>query len=478
VNARIRYLYGTFVVLLLLLIGFTSYWSVFDADSLRANRANKLPLLQQQQVRRGLILAADGTVLARSKAIGGREQARFYKRIYPDGSLFAHPVGYSFVEQDTAGLERHYNDELTGQGNEFATLLDRLRGKRREGEDLDTALDRAAQRAAFDGLAGRRGGVVAIQPQTGRVRVMASLPSYDPNTVPRRLRQLNRDPAAPLVNRDTQSGYPPGSTFKVVTATAAIDTGMFNPDSVINGRSPREFQGFPLSNFNNQQFGDITLTQALTNSVNTVFAQVGVRVGTDTLQKYMDRYGFNRKPRIDLPRDELRASGLYSSGGKLLGKSEPVDTARVAIGQERLAVTPLQMAEVVAAIANSGTLMRPHIGDRLLDRDGRTTDRIESSKQSKVMKESTAKTLTEMMKQVVREGTGTAAALGGIDVAGKTGTAEKGGGANQAWFVGFAPADAPRVAIAVTVESTSGTGGEVAAPIAKRVMETLLRSRG
>ena len=471
-NARIRNLYGLIVLLLLVLIGFTSYWSVFDADSLQANRNNRLPLLEQQQIRRGLIVAGDGSLLARNRTakVGG---TRFYSRVYPEGSVFGHPVGYSFVDVQSAGLERYYNNDLTGQGNEFTNLFERLRGKQQEGDDLRTSLDPTAQKVALDQLGGRAGGVVAIEPQTGRLLVMASVPGYDPNQVGRNFAKLNRDPDAPLLNRDTQSGYPPGSTFKVVTATAALDSGQYTPTTTVNGKSPIEIQGFPLSNFNNEQFGEITLTEALTNSVNTVWAQVGEDVGKQTIYKYMDRYGFNRKPRIDLPRDELRASGRYDNG-RLLSEAAPVDIARVAIGQEKLAVTPLQMAEVVAAIANGGKLMRPHMGERLVDRDGRTVSRIKPSEQSEVMKPSTAQELTEMMKQVVKEGTGTAAALEGIDVAGKTGTAEKGDGVNQAWFIAFAPAEAPRVAIAVTVERTNGTGGEIAAPIAKQVMQTLL----
>jgi peptidoglycan glycosyltransferase len=473
VNTRIRNLYGLIVFLLLVLVGFTSYWSVFDADSLQANRHNRLPLLQQQQVRRGLIVASNDEVLARN-SVSGRGGNRFYERVYPRGALFAHPVGYNFVDRGNTELERYYNNDLSGQGNEFATLLDRLRGKQREGDDLITALDPEGQQAALDGLAGRRGAVVALEPATGRVRVLASVPTYDPNSVPDDLAELNRDEGSPLLDRGTQSGYPPGSTFKVVTATAALDSGKFEPSSVLSGRSPLQLPAAPpLSNFNGQQFGSITLTQALTNSVNTVWAQVGAKIGADTLYEYMDRYGFNRKPRIDLPRDQVRASGLYDEDGKLLRRSEAVDVARVAIGQERLAVTPLQMAEVAAAIANGGKLMRPHIGERTRDRDGRTVDRIEPSEQSAVMKPATAAALTQMMSQVVREGSGTAAALAGIDVAGKTGTAEV-GGTNQAWFIAFAPSEQPRIAVAVTVERTTGTGGEVAAPIAKQVMQAIL----
>jgi penicillin-binding protein A len=474
VNVRITNLFGLVVVLCAVLVGFTSYWSVFHAGSLEANRANKRPLLEQQRVRRGLITARDGTVLARNKVTGSGAD-RFYARSYPDGTLFSHVVGYNFVSRGNAALERRYDDDLTGKSDEFQTILDQLRGKKREGHDLETTLDPAAQRTALAGLAGRPGSVVAIEPQTGFVRVMASVPGYDLNAIPDNFARLIRTPDAPLLNRAAQSGYPPGSTFKVVTATAALDSGRFTPDSVLSGKSPHVIDGVPLSNFSNEQFGDIPLTTALTHSVNTVWAQVGVKLGKSLMYRYMNRYGFDRKPAIDLPSDELRASGVYSKG-RLLSDSDPVDIGRVAIGQERLQVTPLQMAMVAAAIGNGGRLMRPHLVDKITDADGRTVRKVKPSEESKVMSGETASALGGMMAEVVKEGTGTAAALQGIDVAGKTGTAEK-GNANQAWFIAFAPVTAPRIAIAVTIEQTSGQGGTVAAPIAKQVMETLLRGR-
>jgi peptidoglycan glycosyltransferase len=472
VNARIRNLFGLVVGLFAVLIAFTTYWSVFEADELEANRANKRPLLEEQQIRRGLILARDGAVLARNRAIG--TSPRFYERIYPPASLFGHPVGYSFVERGRVGIEREYNDDLTGKTNEFQSILDEVRGREREGNDVFTNLDPQAQRVALDGLAGRAGSVVAIEPATGRIRVLASFPGYDPNTVPGQFRKLAKDPRSPLLDRAVQSGYPPGSTFKVVTATAALDSGEYTPDSVVDGKSPKRIGGVFLNNFGNQDFGPITLTKALTNSVNTVWATVGEDLGRGTLFKYMRRYGFYRKPLIDLPADEKRASGVYGRNGELLRPSDAVDLGRVSIGQERLQVTPLQMALVAAGVANGGSLMRPTLVREVRDRDGRVVRRIKPSEQSEVMKRRTAAQLAGMMAKVVEEGTGTAAALEGISVAGKTGTAEK-GVANQAWFIGFAPVARPRVAIAVTVEQTQGQGGTVAAPIAKQVMESLLQ---
>ena len=471
-NARIRNLFGLVVALFALLIAFTTWWSVFEADELEANRANKRPLLEEQQIRRGLIVARNGEVLARNRAVG--TSPRFFERIYPPDSLFGHPVGYSFVERGRVGLEREYNDDLTGKTNEFQSVIDEVRGREREGHDVFTNLDPGAQRVALGGLAGRAGSVVALDPRTGRVRVLASFPGYDPNTIPRDFRELATDSRSPLLDRAVQSGYPPGSTFKVVTATAALDSGKYNPNSVVDGKSPKRIGGVFLNNFGNEDFGPVTLTTALTNSVNTVWATVGEELGNATLFRYMRRYGFYRKPLIDLPPDEKRASGVYGRNGELLRPSDAIDIGRVSIGQERLQVTPLQMALVASAVANDGSLMRPHLVREVKDRDGRTVRRVEPSEQSEVMKRSTAAQLGAMMANVVEEGTGTAAALEGISVAGKTGTAER-GAANQAWFIGFAPVANPRVAIAVTVEQTQGQGGTIAAPIAKQVMEALLQ---
>jgi peptidoglycan glycosyltransferase len=473
-NSRIRNLFGLVVVMFAVLVGFTSYWSVFNADELEANKANKRPLLEEQRIRRGLVYARDGTVLARN-TVSGRGSARFYRRFYPLGTLFAQPLGYNFVDRGRVGLERSYNDDLTGKTDEFETIFDELRGRQREGDDIVTTLDPQAQQTAVQGLAGRAGSVVAIEPRTGAVRVMASNPSFNLNSVPDSFATLRRASGAPLLDRATQSGYPPGSTFKVVTATAALDSGRFTPDSVLSGKSPRVIGGVPLSNFGNEQFGSITLTAALTNSVNTVWGQVGEKLGKATMYRYMTRFGFDRRPPIDLPADELRSSGVFDQrSGKLLDASDAIDIGRVAIGQERLQVTPLQMAMVAAAIGNGGRLERPHLVEKVTDPDGRTVRSVKPSEESKVMSPSTAAALASMMSQVVKEGTGTAAALEGIDVAGKTGTAEK-GNANQAWFIAFAPVAAPRIAIAVTVEQTTGQGGTVAAPIAKQVMESLLK---
>jgi penicillin-binding protein A len=470
-NRQIVKLFGFVLILYALLFGFTSYWSIFDANSLKANQANRRPLLEEQKIRRGSILADDGTVIARSRGVG-RGNNKIFVRHYPLGALFGNPIGYSFVTQGRVGFELAHNDELVGNKTEFLSVLDELQGHAQEGDNVQSSLDPAAQRAAVDGLAGRRGSVVAIVPSTGEVKAMVSIPEYDPNQVPKHLAQLNRDSSAPLFNRATQAGYPPGSTMKVVTATAALDSGEFTPNSVLNGGSPRVIGGVSLSNAGGEQFGDIDMTTALTNSVNTWWGQVGERLGNEEMFRYMDRYGFDAKPRLDYPGFQLATSGVFD-GNKLLDAGDPIDIGRVAIGQERLRVTPLQMAEVAATVGNKGELMEPRLWSKVIDPDGRET-KLDPARQSRVMSEETASELNDMMQSVVQEGTGTAAAVSGIDVAGKTGTAEVTGGVNQAWFIGFAPADDPEIAIAVTVERTTGFGGPTAGPIFKSVAETIL----
>ncbi len=483
-NKQIVKLFAFIVVLFGVLIGFTSYWSVFDAKALKEKDANKRPLLEQQQIRRGKILAADGSVIARSVPKGHGASLRFVRR-YPEGRLFGHPIGYSFVQQGDSEFEQFHNDQLVGEESEFGSILDELRGKRQEGNDIVTNIDPAAQEAALSGLETEGfGAVVAIEPSTGEVKVLASNAPYDPNRVPYELTKLNENEfEAPLVDRGTQSRYPPGSTFKVVTAAAALDSGTITPETAIDAPGSLEVEGQPLENDFGTSYSGLTLDGALTNSVNTWFAQVGERVGEDTLFEYMERFGFNSKPAIDLPSDQLTTSGIVDlETGDVLTKEDPIDIARVAIGQERLLATPLQMAEVAAAVANGGKLMKPQIWNRVVDPDGRVIEKLDPAEYGQPISGETAAELTTAMEGVVSAGTGTNAAIPGVPVAGKTGTAETpgnescGGGEaeNQAWFMGFVPADEPKIAIAASVECTERFGNDAAAPIFRSVAETIL----
>jgi peptidoglycan glycosyltransferase len=477
VNRPIIRLYGLVAVLFALLVAFTSRWTVFEASSLRDNPLNERQLLEQQRIERGPILASDGTVLARD--VPGPEGT--YQRTYPTGEQFANAIGYSYLDPDLGGtgLELFRNSALSGQtGTNLQSILNQLQGKEPQGEKVVTTLDPQAQRVANAALAGYKGAVVALDPRSGAVTVMASSPSYDPNALrsPAAAQKLKTDSSDPLINRATQFGYAPGSTFKIVTATAAIDTGAFTPESTLSGRNDILVSGVPLDNDDDESYGQLTLTQALAKSVNTVYAQVAERVGKKTLARYMSRFGFDRKPELDYPAQEMSASGEYEGERLLAPTSANVDVGRLGIGQDKLEVTALQMAEVAAAVANHGRLMAPHLTDRIVDAEGRTVMQVTPRVQSVVMKPSTATAVTSMMEAVVNEGTAEAAKIPGVQVAGKTGTAETqiGDAINDVWFIAFAPALDPRVVVAATLRGVPGYGAAFALPVAKAVMERLL----
>jgi peptidoglycan glycosyltransferase len=492
-NPPIVRLYGLLLLLFAALVGFTSYWAVFDSTALKDNPQNRRPLIVEQTVKRGTIKTDDGVVVAESHPVGGGKNP-VYVRSYPQGSPFANPVGYSFVQTGQTGIERSENSALAGERNEFTSILDEIRGVPQEGDNVTLTIDSQAQRVATQALqsaiastaggAGSGGAVVALDPSTGAVKAMASVPGYDPNTVKdaKVFKQLNKDSSgAPIVNRATQSVYPPGSTMKVVTAAAALDSGQFTPSSVLSGASPQTIGGVPLSNAGGEQFGDIDMTTALTHSVNTYFAQVGEQLGTDTMVTYMKRFGFYTDPPLDYPDGQMAPSGPYNSDGRLV--TSGFDVGRVAIGQggaegQDLA-TPMQMAEVAATVADGGKLMRPTFVQQITDPDGRVTDQLSPKVESTPISHQTAAQLTDMMTHVTQEGTAAGLTVDGVTFAGKTGTAEIGDpadGINQPWFIAFAPAVNPQVAVAATIERCQGCfGAEVAGPIATQVMESLLK---
>jgi peptidoglycan glycosyltransferase len=489
VNTPIRRIYVLILLLFGLLVYFTSKWAVFDSDELQAKTENRRPLIESQQIPRGSITTSDGVLIAESRPQGGGTHP-VYIRDYPeeDPSAFGNPVGYSFVDVGQTGIERSENNLLTGQKNEFASIIDELQNQEPEGADLTITIDAQAQRLAVSLLqqaiastpgSNGAGSVVALDPSTGAVRVMASIPGFDPNAAASEstFKPIQGDESAPLLNRPTQNTYQPGSTMKVVTAAAALDSGEFTPDSILSGRSPQEIGGVELSNAGGEQFGDIDMDTALTHSVNTYFAQVGEQLGNDTMFEYMDRFGFNKDPELDYPDGQMRPSGVYDENDKLLSANDAIDIGRVAIGQERLLVTPLQMAEVAATIANDGKLMKPTFLEKATDPDGRTIDELDPSEQDQVVSADTANEVTTMMTHVTEEGTAAGLTVQGASFAGKTGTAEIDieQGTNRPWFIGFAPADDPQIAVAVMLETCTGCfGGEVAGPIATQIMDDLI----
>jgi peptidoglycan glycosyltransferase len=466
-NRAILRLFGFFVILFALLVAWTSRWTVFDATALQHNPLNRREFLAELTIKRGRILARDGEVLARSV----REPGGTWSRTYPTGSLFAQVVGYSNAALgQSAGLEQSQAAALRGAPSGITSILGNFSNGPQVGNDVYTTLDPTAQRLTVSELAGRDGSAVALDPRTGAVLALYSNPTYDDN-----------HPDAPGSSQffsALQSGFPPGSTFKVVTGTAALNSRLYTPLSLINGNSPIMVSGVPLTNDYNQSWGPITLTKALTYSVNTVFAQVGERLAIDRMAAYMKRFGFYSVPPLDFPTDEMTASGERLGGRLLSPTSGLIDVGRMAIGQDKLAVSPMQMAMVASAVADSGRLMTPHLVAKVVNPDGQVVQTVQPSVYRRVMRPAMAHQLAQMMTDVVEEGTGTAANLSGVRVAGKTGTAEigpPGSNLTQPWFIGFAPVDHPRVAVAVTVNRTAGGfGGTVAAPIAAALIKTLL----
>jgi peptidoglycan glycosyltransferase len=485
VNQQISRLAVASLVLVISLIVGTTYWQAWAAPSLADRRDNAIKVVAQFTIKRGAIFAADGSVLARNRPrrVSGKT---FYFRRYPGRERFAHAVGYSTQARSRSGIEQSRNDFLTGANANLATLLDttldRLRGATIRGNDLVLTLRPASQKVAMRALGGQCGAAVALEPKTGRVLVMASSPSYDPNLVERNFRRIQRGAGpcgiAPLLNRASSGLFAPGSIFKVVTAAAALDSGRYTVDSTFYDPGYCIEYGQRVRNYDTSSpFGTVNFTQALVNSINSSFCEMGKKLGPELILDYARRFGFYADPPVDLPSGERAPSGLYRSG-KLLPRSQEsrADPGRLAFGQERMVVTPLQMAMVAGAIANKGVVMEPYLTDRVRKPGGTLLLRTRPDELRRAVKPEVADQIAAMMEGVVSGGTGTAAQIPGVRVAGKTGTAETGRqGRNTTWFIAFAPVDNPRVAVAVVLQNQSGTGGSTAAPIAKEIMQALLR---
>jgi penicillin-binding protein A len=485
-NQQISRLALASLVLVISLIVGTTYWQAWAAPSLAERRDNSIKVVAQFTIKRGAIFAADGSVAARNRPrrVNGKT---FYFRTYPPRERFAHAVGYSTQARSRSGIEQSRNDFLTGANANLATLvdttLDRLRGSTIEGNDLILTLRPVPQRVANQALGGQCGAAVALEPKTGKVLVMASSPSYDPNLVERNFARIQRGAGpcgvAPLLNRASSGLFTPGSIFKVVTAAAALDTGTYTPESIFYDPGYCIEYGRRVNNYDTSSpFGTVTFSQAMVNSINSSFCQMGKKLGAPKILDYARRFGFYEDAPVDLPSGERSPSGLYQ-GRRLLPRSQEsrADPGRLAFGQERMLVTPLQMAMVAGAIGNKGVVMESTLTDRIRKPDGTLLLKIKPDELGRALKPRIADQIASMMEGVVSGGTGTAAQIPGVRVAGKTGTAETGvAGRNTAWFISFAPVENPKVAVAVVLQNQTSTGGEVAAPIAKQIMQALLRT--
>jgi peptidoglycan glycosyltransferase len=484
-NRPLRRVAMACLVLFGLLLGQANWVQVVKAKSYRNDPRNQRVLLRTYDRERGAILVGSGAdrfAVARSVATGDSLK---YLRIYPGGATYASVTGFASLVYGYTGVERQENSVLSGEDERLLVrrLSDYITGRTVSGGSVVLTLNPRAQRAAFDGLKGKVGAVVALDPRTGAVLAMASSPSYDPSVLTTHRRTqittsyglLQDNPGDPLLNRAVQQTYPPGSTFKLITAAAALRAGL-TPSTRIPSPTVLNLPGTTadLGNFGREHCGDgrtTTFADALRISCNTAFGGLGLRLGADALRRQAEAFGFGGDT-LHVP--QRVATSVFPD------QLTRAQVAQSAIGQYDVRVTPLQMAMVVAAIANGGDLMKPYVVKEVdapdLSQLSVTTPEVLRHAVSAAI----ARTLTTMMELVVNHGTGTRARIPGVRVAGKTGTAQhQVGQPPHAWFVGFAPADNPTVAVAVLIENggnfgSDATGGKVAAPIAKAVMEAVL----
>ncbi len=490
-NRQIVRLMYVSLALVGVLVVMTTYWQTWAAPGLADRQDNAIRRVAEFSVDRGLIFAwQPRRRLARNveRALDGK--TLFFRR-YPYGRLAAHVVGYSTAGRSRTGLERSLNDYLTASNANLSTLVDKafdeLRGKPVEGNDVVLNLDLDAQKVALEELGTQCGAVVALDPRSGKVRVMVSSPGFDPNLVEESFQRISRitadcRPASPLLNRATAGLYVPGSTFKVITASAALEAKKFTPESSFVDPGYCTVYGKRVNNFDTSSpFGTIDLENGLVHSVNSVFCNVGLKLGAKLILDTAKRFGFYERPPLETPADERLPSGLYEDGRLYYPRLDSdVDAGRMAFGQERMLVTPLQMAMVAGTIGVGGRLLEPQVVDRIVTPGRRVIVQQRPVLIRRAVSRETADAVAQMMRLAVERGTGTAAQIPGYSVGGKTGTGETGvPGSNTTWFVAFAGRDEetpPQLAIAVVLQNQSGTGGTTAAPIARAVMEALLRT--
>ena len=488
---QIRLVGLVLTVAFLAVFGMLNYVQFFEAKTIAGNNANRRSIIAEYSIKRGDITTLDSVTIARSHETDGDLK---YAREYPEGELYAHITGfYSFI-YGTAGIEAAYNDELLGDSGvvSIQDIEDKLFGSGEQGDDVKLTIHSELQQLARDSLGDQQGAVVALDPHSGEVRAMWSNPTYDPNPLasfdPGEAKKYRNtlDPksaSSPLVRKSTSRSYPPGSTFKVVTTAAALESGEYTPRSTFPNPQALDLPltDDTLTNFSktacttNPETGELDLFTALVFSCDTTYAKLGLEI-PDQLQETAEQFGFNDTIPFDLSADA-------STFPEVPDDEEPL-RAFAGIGQGDVAATPLQMALVAAAIANDGDVPRPRIVREITDPSGGIVERFSPETIDEAVSSDTAAELTEMMVGVVANGTGTAAQIEGLEVAGKTGTAQNvAGEAPHAWFIAFAPADDPELAVAVLVEKggtlgSEATGGEIAAPIAKAILERDRQLRG
>ncbi|MBI6873232.1 peptidoglycan D,D-transpeptidase FtsI family protein [Clostridium aciditolerans] len=460
-----------FLICFIGLISYITYFEIIVGPKIVSSPYNKRMWVKRNEVLRGTIYDRNDKPLTKSERINAETQ----KREYTGGELFAHVLGYVDIKYGITGLERKYDEELMStdiKDNVKNLLLNKGKTEEKIGNSLKTTLDFETQKKAYDMLGDNKGAVVALNPKTGEILAMVSKPSFNPNNLQEIWADINKDKNFPLINRASAGLYPPGSTFKTITAISALENipGIKNRTFEDNG-SLYISKDYSLHNFSGEVLGSLSFKDAFTHSSNVVFGSLGLELGNDKLKQTAEKFYFNK---------EIPADGIPVEASKFptLKNYEKGSIAQSAIGQSSDLASPLQMAVVTSTIANSGTMMKPYLVKDVVTSKGQLVKSIQPESLGQIISADTANTMKDFMKSVVQEGTGVNAAIEGIEVGGKTGTADHQYEGKDApphsWFIGFAPYNDPQVAVAVIVED-GGQGGKAAARIASEVMRTALR---
>lgn len=445
-------------LMFLSLVTYLLYFNMFEAKKVAANPYNKRQWEDEKFVKRGNIYDSDGLLLAETE-VNGDERIRRY----PKGKLYSHIIGYCSRTYGKSQLEMTYDKQLLGQGD-ISISFHELRA----GYDLNLTIQNSLQQYTYDQLNGRSGAVVALEPRTGKILAMVSYPDFDPNA-----ERLEADwntiverKDSPLLARATQGLYPPGSTYKIATAAAAYETGRIAETFQDTGKFEQD--GLHVDNYGKTAYGEIDLKRAFAVSSNFAFCTLGYEMGSDKVLEMAERFGINKSIDFDLASSKSQIQ--YK-------KMTNADAALVSIGQGQLLMTPLHVAMMGAAVANGGTMMKPYVVDSVTTSSGLTLSQSKPSVLYEVLSTECADYLGELMQNVVENGTGKSSRISGITVAGKTGTAENETDKDHAWFVGYAPAENPQIAVAVLLEYDGGAGGTNAGPIARNIIRKYLSAK-
>jgi len=469
-NKRIIEVLVVICFLFFVLVGYLTYIQVFKSKEIVQNSYNRRLYQADENTVRGKIFDRKGTVLAYNE-----EKDNTQLRKYPFNSLYSHVIGYSSKVYGKSLLEASYNSYLLGldEYTKVFGLFKSTHQEKKEGNNLLLTIDHELQKLGHELLGNRNGAVVAMNPKSGEILALVSKPDFDTNEemLEKGWKAMVESEEAPFLPRATQGLYTPGSTFKIVTAAAIIENGM--EDRKFNDKGITTVDGKEISNSGKKAYGEIDLKKALAVSSNVMFAQLGVELGEEKLREISERMGFG----TDIPFDIPVSKSLFP-----YEKMEKNDMAAVAMGQGKLMVSPLHMTMITSGIANNGIVMKPILVSKIISPENKEIKSFKQEEFKKIMDPDVAAKINKMMQEVVNNGTGKKAAIDGIKVAGKTGTAENElshlkKDKDHAWFVGFAPAENPQIAVAVVLEYSGSYGGEIAAPIAKKIMEAYLKGK-